>query len=107
MPEKPLSKDDAAEAELLETRANKLKVPREAFQDFMERMRPGRGCSFCEDGIYHAAPAPSGGTTGIVATPVPYLKGLGVWFYSATCDTCGDTRFFHANHVRSAMGDDH
>ncbi|MCE1009311.1 hypothetical protein [Pseudomonas monteilii] len=101
------SPDDEAEDEFFQERVRNLKIPRNALRDFMERLRPGRQCEFCKQGVYEAAPAPEGGTAGILSTPVPYIKGLGVWFYSATCNTCGDTRFFHANKVRKLMSEPH
>lgn len=101
------SLDDEAEDEFFKERVRNLKIPRNALRDFMERLRPGRQCEFCKQGVYEAAPAPEGGTAGILSTPVPHIKGLGVWFYSATCNTCGDTRFFHANKVRKLMSEPH
>lgn len=98
---------ESADGEVIEARARKLRVPRNALRDYLERMRPGRRCSFCEKGTYEAVPAPTGGTAGLLSTPVPYIKGLGIWFYSASCDVCGDTRLFHANHVREAMSEEH
>lgn len=93
--------------EAFASRVKYLKVPRNAVRDFLERLSPGRKCGFCEHGIYEVAPAPTGGTAGILSSPVPYLKGLGVWFYTATCNACGDTRFFHANKVRKLMSEPH
>ena len=101
------SPDDEVEDELFKRRVRNLKIPRNALRDFMERLRPGRQCEFCKQGVYEAAPAPEGGTAGLLSTTVPHIKGLGVWFYSATCNTCGDTRFFHANKVRKLMSEPH
>ncbi|MFJ2526237.1 hypothetical protein ACIOWB_24235 [Pseudomonas capeferrum] len=107
MSEKQQTENEATEEELLSARVKRLQVPREALRDYLDRMRPGRRCTFCETGLYEAAPAPNGGTAGLVSTPVPHISGLGVWFYSATCTICGDTRLFHANMVRNAMSEEH
>lgn len=80
-----------------------LKVPIDAFESYLERMRPGRKCVFCTQGIYQVAPSPVGGTAGVVATPVPNVAKLGVWFFVATCDVCGDTKFFHAGQAFAGM----
>lgn len=84
-----------------------LKVPKDAFEGFLERMRPGRTCSFCSSGKYQVAPSPTGETAGVVATPVPNLPKIGVWFFAASCDFCGDTRFFHTGISFKAMSSDH
>ena len=58
------SPDDEAEDEFFKERVRNLKIPRNALRDFMERLRPGRQCEFCKQGVYEAAPAPEGGTRG-------------------------------------------
>ncbi len=84
-----------------------LKVPIEAVINFLDRLNPGSKCDFCKTGEYGVVPAPSGGTAGVVATPVPNVQHLGVWFYFATCTTCGHTIFFSAPMVHRAMATDH
>lgn len=83
-----------------------LKVPLDALESYLERVRPGRLCGFCSAGVYQAAPSPSGGTAGVVATPVPNVAKVGAWFFVATCSMCGDTRFFHAGRTMTAMASD-
>lgn len=98
----PVDASDAGE-DSGATEHKALKVPLEAFRDYLERMRPGRKCTFCTSGTYEVAPSPAGGTAGVVATPVPNVAKLGVWFFVATCDACGDTRFFHTGQAYTAM----
>lgn len=100
LPDVPEEADESADHEA-------LKVPKDTFEDFLDRMRPGRICSFCSSGEYQVAPAPTGGTAGVVATPVPNLAKIGVWFFAASCDFCGDTRFFHTGISLKAMERDH
>jgi len=91
----------AGDAEVSKNKA--LKVPLDAFESYLERMRPGRACVFCAEGKYQVAPSPAGGTAGVVATPVPNVARIGVWFFVATCDFCGDTKLFHAGRTYAAM----
>lgn len=101
----PVDANDAGENSAA-TENKALKVPLEAFKAYLERMRPGRKCTFCADGTYQVAPSPAGGTAGVVATPVPNVAKIGVWFFVATCDVCGDTRIFHAGRTFAAMTSD-
>ncbi len=86
-----------------ERKQKMAKVPLQSLEDFLERMRPGRSCVFCSDGIYKPAPSPKGGTAGVIATPAANIAKVGVWFFAATCSNCGDTRFFHAPQTYDAM----
>lgn len=88
------------------SRGKALKVPLAAFEAYLDRMRPGRKCVFCSNGTYQVAPSPAGGTAGVVATPVPNVAKIGVWFFVATCDLCGDTKLFHAGRTYAAMTSD-
>lgn len=83
------------------------RVPLQSFEDYLERMRPGRSCCFCTGGTYIPAPSPQGGTAGVVATPAPNVAKIGVWFFAATCDKCGDTRLFHAPLAYDSMMSEH
>lgn len=89
-----------------ERKQKMAKVPLQALEDYLERMRPGRSCVFCAGGIYNPAPSPKGGTAGVVATPAANVAKVGVWFFAATCNQCGDTRFFHAPQTYRAMASD-
>ncbi len=84
-----------------------LKVPIDAVIGFLNRISPNCKCSFCGVGDYGVVPGPSGGTAGVVATPVPNVQHLGVWFYFAICTSCGHTIFFSAPAVLKAMTTDH
>ncbi|WP_152690448.1 hypothetical protein [Pseudomonas fluorescens] len=76
------------------------------FEDYLERMRPGRSCAFCSEGIYKPAPSPKGRTAGVIATPSANIAKVGVWFFIATCNKCGDTRFFHAPQTYDSIAED-
>lgn len=100
LPDAPEDAEDSADHKA-------LKIPKDALEGFLSLMRPGRTCTFCSSGKYQVAPAPTGGTAGVVATPVPNLAKIGVWFFAASCDFCGDTRFFHTGITLKAMVRDH
>ncbi len=89
-------------------RIKPFKVTIDAVRGFLERIRQGLVCEFCRDGVYDVAPYPTDqGLAGIIATPVPDMQNLGAWFYAATCNKCGDSRFFHAHTALAAMRSEH
>jgi len=99
--------NDQKRDEEFESQVKRLQVPRDALQGFLDRLRGDLKCSFCTTGTYEVAPAPSGGTAGMLSCPVPHIKGLGAWFYSASCSDCGNTQFFLANRARRLMSEPH
>jgi len=103
-------KDDASFVEtgdsLRHNQGRALKVPGDALVDYLNRMSPDNKCSFCYEGEYAVVPGTGGSTAGVVATPVPHVQHLGVWFYLATCRRCGHTVFFNAPFVLAAMAVD-
>ncbi|MEE4332276.1 hypothetical protein V2J70_02145 [Pseudomonas alliivorans] len=84
-----------------------LKVPADALIDYLNRVAPDNKCSFCGVGEYGVVPAPTGGTAGVIATPVPNIRHLGVWFFFATCTTCSHTVFFNAPLAMKKMAEEH
>ncbi|WP_162884126.1 hypothetical protein [Pseudomonas protegens] len=78
-------------------------VPLQLLVSYLEQMRPGRSCVFCSGGVYNPAPSPAGKTAGVIATPSANIAKVGVWFFIATCNQCGDTRFFHAPQTYDAI----
>ena len=96
----PLSEDGES---LTESEDKAVKVPADAVVEYLNRISPGNKCSFCKKGEYGVIPGPAGGTAGVVATPVPHVQHLGVWFYIATCTRCGHTALFNTAFVLKAM----
>lgn len=84
-----------------------LKVPTDALIDHLNRIAPESKCSFCGTGEYGVVPAPSGQTAGVVSVSVPRVQNLGVWFFFATCNSCGHTIFFNAPHIMKMMSEEH
>lgn len=81
-----------------------LKVPGQALVDFLNRVAPGNKCCFCSRGEYDVISAPTGGNVaGVVATPVPNVQHLGIWFFVASCDNCGHTALFNSKEVLESM----
>lgn len=84
-----------------------LKVPGQALVDFLNRVAPGNKCCFCNRGEYDVISAPTGGgVAGVVATPVPNVQHLGIWFFVASCDNCGHTALFNSKEVLDSMAKD-
>lgn len=73
--------------------------------EYLNSINKDATCLFCKHGDYGIASDPSGECAPIVATPVPHVKGLGMWLYSASCMNCGHTIFFHAPFVASKILD--
>lgn len=71
--------------------------------DYLNSKNEDATCSFCKHGDYGIASDPSGECAPLVSTPVPHVKGLGMWLYSASCLNCGHTIFFHAPFVASKI----
>ncbi len=99
--------EDLSIAQRTEAQQKALKVPVSAVIGYLNRIAPDSKCSFCGTGEYGVVPAPSGGTAGVVSSPVPNVQNLGVWFYFATCTKCGHTVFFNAPLVLREMTKDH
>lgn len=105
-----MSNEESVEGESTSGAGRKEKmtqVPLERLQEYLDRMKPGLACGFCKNGTYKAVPAPKGDTAGLIATPSANIKKVGAWFYPATCNRCGDTRFFHAPQAYQAMAKEH
>lgn len=67
---------------------------------FWNKKAPGNKCLFCKSGDYALGLSPSGdGTAVLVATPLPNMKHLGMWFYVATCVNCGHVVLFNAQKI--------
>lgn len=91
--------DQESRAMTEETKLKALQVTAEDFVNYMNSFGEAIRCSYCGTGDYGVAPDPAGKGTAMVATPVPNFKGVGVWFYPATCQSCGHTIFFSASFV--------
>lgn len=82
-----------------------LSVSPSMFLEYLNSINRDAMCSFCTKGDYAIASDPSGDCAPLVATPVPHVKGLGLWLYTASCMNCGHTIFFHAPFVASRILD--
>ena len=77
-------------------------VTPQLFMEYLKRINPDAVCSFC-GGDFGVAADPTGKIAPIVATPVPHVKGLGIWLYTASCVNCGHSIFFNAPFVASQV----
>lgn len=75
-----------------------LQVTRGNFLEYLNSVNADATCGFC-GGDYGVSSDPSGEGAPLVATPVPHVKGLGLWLYTVSCMKCGHTLFFHAPFV--------
>ncbi|WP_412764684.1 hypothetical protein [Pseudomonas sp. NGC7] len=72
--------------------------------ELLNEIAPDSKCSFCHQGEYSIVPAPSDDNLcGVVAASVPNMQKIGVWFYVATCMTCGHAALFNAHFLRNLM----
>lgn len=71
--------------------------------NYLNSINADATCSFCKHGDYGIASDPRDEYAPVVSTPVPNVKGLGMWLYSASCLNCGHTIFFHAPFVASKI----
>lgn len=75
--------------------------------NYWNERAPGSRCLFCRKGDYSLAASPVGdGSAAVVATPVPNMDRLGMWFYVATCNQCGHVMFFNSQFVLRHIGKD-
>lgn len=74
--------------------------------EFLNRVAPGAKCSFCGTGEYAVPSDPSGECASMVATPIPHMKSVGLWLYTAVCQNCAHVVFFHAPMVASQIIED-
>jgi hypothetical protein len=99
------SSDESSDTDRSKNKA--LQVSGAALVEFLNRVAPDNKCSFCSVGEYTIIPSPSDeGFAGVVATPVPNVQRLGVWFFFASCKNCGHSVFFNAPFVLQAMAKD-
>lgn len=81
-----------------------LTVAGEKLASYWNEQAPDRKCLFCNEGEYSLASSPAGdGSAAVVATPVPNMDRLGMWFYVATCNQCGHVTFFNSQVVLRKM----
>ncbi|MEX5626096.1 hypothetical protein [Pseudomonas marginalis] len=72
------------------------KVTAEQLVDHLNSINPDSLCTFCGVGEYAVPSDPEGKTASMVAAPIPYLPGVGLWLYTAVCTNCSHVVFFHA-----------
>lgn len=94
----------ASQAEV-KPKPRELSVSPLMFTEYLNSINKDATCTFCNQGDYGIAADPSGECAPLVATPVPHVKGVGMWLYSASCMNCGHTIFFHAPFVASKIMD--
>lgn len=93
-----------AESENTPEQDRALTVSGRDLVEFLNRVAPDNKCSFCNRGDYNVISAPTkGGIAGVVATPVPNVQHLGIWFFVASCNVCGHTALFNSKEVLDAM----
>lgn len=90
------------ESEKNDIRAELLVTPLQ-LHEFLNAKNADVKCSFCGVGDYGIAADPTGEMAPLVSTPVPHVKGLGLWLYTAACMNCGHVVFFHAPFVASKI----
>lgn len=90
---------DAANFLDAETTERTLQITPKQFVDYLNLHGRDTTCSFCKVGEYGVGPSPSGDTAALVAAPVPVQTDIGIWFFVASCLTCGHTAFFNAAMV--------
>lgn len=88
-----MSKAIIATAEIQEL---SLKISPQQVVDFLNHCNPDAKCSFCQKGDYGVGYGPSGENAAVVAAPVPNQDGTALWFYPATCISCGHVILFNA-----------
>lgn len=98
-------KKDAVSAPGAQEKPKALSVTPAMLTEYLNSINKDATCSFCKHGDYGIASDPSGECAPLVSTPVPHVKGLGMWLYSASCLNCGHTIFFHAPFVASKILD--
>ena len=81
-----------------ELMAKTLEVTPEQFVGYLNSIAPESTCTFCS-GEWGVSSTPDGKTAAFVAAQVPNHKGVGVWFFIASCVDCGNSMFFNAGHV--------
>lgn len=87
----------------LSEKHKELRVTAHQLVDYMNEMNASAKCSFCGVGEYGVPSDPTGATASIVATPVPHVKGIGLWLYTAVCGNCAHVIFFHAPGVSTKL----
>lgn len=80
-----------------------LKVTAQQFVDYLNEINESAKCSYCGVGEYGVPSDPSGVSASLVATPVPHVKGIGLWLYTAVCGNCSHVIFFHAPGVSTKI----
>ncbi|MBC3196997.1 hypothetical protein [Pseudomonas poae] len=76
----------------------------EDLASYLNSLSPENKCTFCHVGDYAVAASPGNpDIAGVVATPVPNVQHIGLWFYVATCDNCGHAIFFNARAIVRSM----
>ena len=80
-----------------------LAVTPKQFVDYLNAVNRDAKCTYCGTGEYGVGADPTGKSASIVATPVPHVQGVGLWFFPATCMSCGYTILFHAPTVTAAI----
>lgn len=80
-----------------------LKLSPQQVVDYMNHLMPEAKCSFCHTGEYGVGYAPQSQYAAVVATPVPNKDGMALWYYPATCMSCGHVIFFNAMHVAETL----
>lgn len=80
-----------------------LKVTPAQLVKYLNDTNESAKCSYCGTGDYGVSSDPTGEIASIVATPVPHVKGLGLWLYTAVCTNCGHVVFFHAPTVATKV----
>lgn len=80
-----------------------LSVTAQQLVDYLNTVNESAKCSFCGVGDYAVPSDPTGTTASLVATPVPHVKGIGLWLYTAVCANCAHVVFFHAPAVSAKI----
>lgn len=70
---------------------------------YLNKVAPHSRCAFCGEGEYAIPSDPTGESASMVATPIPHMKSVGLWLYTAVCRNCANVVFFHAPMIATQI----